>query len=57
LLVTGDKADAVDLLDAGAAVAAHAQTINGQVFSAYDLNQDGVNDLLIAQAMNQTQLF
>jgi hypothetical protein len=57
LLVTGDKADAVDLLDAGAAVAAQAQTINGQVFSAYDLNQDGVNDLLIAQAMNQTQLF
>ena len=57
LQISGDAADAVEVINGGAAVIANRQVINGQVFNTYDLNFDGVNDLLIAQAMNQAQLF
>jgi hypothetical protein len=57
LQLSGDAADVVKIVNGGAAVTANRQDINGQVFNAYDLNLDGMNDLLLAQAMNQAQLF
>jgi VCBS repeat-containing protein len=57
LQISGDAADAVQIVNGAGAVVAQSQVINDQVFNAYDINHDGVNDLLILQAMNQAQLF
>ena len=55
LHVLGDFADAVQIVNGGNVLSASSQVINGEAFSAYDLNNDSVYDLLILQAMNQAQ--
>jgi hypothetical protein len=55
LQISGDTADSVQIMNGGTAVTSQTQMVNGQAFSAYDLNHDGVNDLLIQQAMHQAQ--
>ena len=57
LQILGDAIDAVNIVNDGVAVVAQSQIINNQILNAYDVNQDGVNDLLILLAINQTSLF
>ena len=55
LQISGDAADAVLVVNGSQPVVAQSQVVNGQTFNAYDLNHDGMNDLLVHQAMHQTQ--
>jgi VCBS repeat-containing protein len=55
LQISGDSADGVLIVNGGQIVSAQSQVLDGQTFNAYDLNQDGMNDVLIHQAMHQAQ--
>lgn len=57
LQISCDAIDAVNIVNDGVAVVAQSQIINDQILNAYDVNQDGVSDLLILLAINQTSLF
>jgi VCBS repeat-containing protein len=57
LQILGDAIDVVNIVNDGVAVVAQSQIINDQILNAYDVNQDGVSDLLILLAINQTSLF